>query len=85
MRVIGEIPHEACKITLFQWNGKYLIKLEEGLVEQTFKISEWDIAEEDDLKLLLDEPFMQKAIARFEEMHQAMREALERVELKATE
>lgn len=84
MRVIGEIPHEACKITLFQWNGKYLIKLEEGQVEQTFKISEWDITE-DDLKLLLDEPFMQKAIARFEEMHQAMREAIERVELKAAE
>ena len=45
MRVVKEIPHSACKITVFSWNQKYLIKLEQGDFEQTFKVSEFDVLE----------------------------------------
>lgn len=80
MRVLKEIHRPQCKITVFQWNGKYLLKLEKGLIEQTFKIPELDITSEDDLEAILNEEFMQKAEERFTEMmqslQQAMREAL---------
>jgi hypothetical protein len=46
MRVVGEIPHSDCKITIFSWNNRYLIKLEQGLLEQTFKVNEFDISGE---------------------------------------
>jgi len=79
MRVIGEIPHEACKITVFAWNNKYLIKLERGPIEQTFKVPEMDVTGDDDIKEMLDGPFMKKAIARFDEMESSLMEAMEKL------
>lgn len=79
MRVIGEIPHEACKITVFAWNNKYLIKLERGPIEQTFKVPEMDVTGDDDINEMLDGPFMKKAIARFDEMESSLMEAMEKL------
>ncbi len=79
MRVIGEIPHPSCKITLFSWNGKYLIKLERGMIEQTFKVSEMDVSGDDDIKKILSEAFMQKAVGRFDEMEDALMRTLEEI------
>jgi len=76
MRVVGEIPHPVCKITVFSWNGKYLIKLERGSIEQTFKVREMDVSGEADIRTLLNEGFMQKALARFDEMEDALMKAL---------
>ncbi|HEY9048414.1 MAG TPA: hypothetical protein VIN08_21050 [Ohtaekwangia sp.] len=72
MRVVGEIPHADCKITLFAWNNRYLIKFERGLLEQTFKINEYDIATETELRALVDEQFIQQAMARFDEMETSL-------------
>jgi len=72
MRVVGEIPHPKLKITIFNWNNRYLIKLEAGFFEQTFKISELDITSEEDLKKMVDTEFLQEAEARFDEMAQSM-------------
>lgn len=79
MRVIGEIQHPSCKITVFMWNGKYLIKLERGPIEQTFKVSEIDVTGEDDIHAILNEAFMQKALARFDEMEETLFKALEEI------
>ncbi len=79
MRVVGEIPHPACKITIFSWNGKYLIKLERGSIEQTFKVSEMDVTGDEDIRAMLNEAFMKKAIARFEEMEDTLMKALSEV------
>ena len=76
MRVVKEIYRPQCKITVFQWNGKYLIKLEKGLLEQTFKVPELDITSEDELEAILSEEFMQKADERFTEMMQSLQKAL---------
>ena len=78
MRVVGEIPHPECKITIFSWNNRYLIKLELGLLEQTFKINQFDIPEEAALLSIIDEAFIQKAIVRFEDMGQTLKEAIEK-------
>lgn len=79
MRVVKEIQRPQCKITVFQWNGKYLIKLEKGLIEQTFKIPELDLSSEEDLELILNEEFMQKAEERFTEMMQALQKAMQTI------
>ena len=75
MRVVGEIPHPECKITIFHWNGKYLVKLELGPFEQTFKINELDITSEDDLRRIVNEEFISKAMARFADMSRSLEDA----------
>ncbi|MBK5277576.1 MAG: hypothetical protein JJE09_01815 [Bacteroidia bacterium] len=79
MRVVGEIAHPDCKITIFHWNNRYLLKLEAGLLEQTFKISEYDISSEEELKKILNEEFIQKAMERFQDMHTSLRSSMENI------
>lgn len=45
MRVLAELPHPDCKITIFSMNQKFIIKFEKGIFEQTYKLSELDITE----------------------------------------
>lgn len=75
MRVVGEIAHPEIKITIFHWNNRYLIKLEAGPFEQTFKIEEYNISSEDDIKEILNESFLQQAIERFSDMAKSLQEA----------
>jgi hypothetical protein len=78
MRVVGEIPHHACKITIFAWNNRYLIKLEQGLLEQTYKINEYDVASEQELYSVVDTIFIDEALSRFAAMRSTLQEALQR-------
>ena len=78
MRVVGEIPHSECKITVFAWNNRYLIKLEQGLLEQTFKVNEYDVSGEAELYKIVDEPFIQEAIRRFAAMKLSLLQAMQR-------
>lgn len=79
MRVVGEIPHDVCKITLFSWNNRYLIKLEYGLLEQTYKVNQFDIVSEADLYQIVDESFIHAALDRFREMDKSLQLALARL------
>jgi len=63
------------KITLFSWNNRYLIKLEQGLLEQTYKVDQFDILNEDELLKLIDADFIQQAQKRFLEMSISLRDA----------
>ncbi|MBA9079485.1 MULTISPECIES: hypothetical protein [Rufibacter] len=66
MRVVTDIPHPEIKITLFAWNGKYLLKLELGPFEQTYKVSEMDVDGGDgEIKRWIDEAFLQSCIELF--------------------
>lgn len=76
MRIIGEIAHPACRITLFHWNNRYLIKLEKDSLEQTFKINQFDLTSETDLNTLVNEEFIQEALARFDAMDQSLAKSL---------
>jgi hypothetical protein len=80
MRVIANIPHEEMKISVFSWNGKYLIKLEKGGFEQTYKISEMDFVDDAELEKMLDEEFLEKALDTFKVMMLNWREAKERLD-----
>lgn len=79
MRIVADIPHQACKITVFAWNGKYIIKLEQGMLEQTYKVSEYDLISENDIRKLLDEEFMNQVLERFRHMQGNLHDALERI------
>jgi len=80
MRTIAEIPHSDFKITVFAWNNKYIIKLEKGNFEQTYKVSEMDMSGDDDvLKIIKDEEFINAAKERFKDMNQSLNNALNRL------
>jgi hypothetical protein len=78
MRVVGEIPHPNLKITIFSWNNRYLIKLEDAVIEQTFKVSAFDITTENDIYKILDTEFLDQAVNRFGEMSKALAESMQR-------
>ncbi len=81
MRVVGEIPHPRLKITIFNWNNRYLVKLEHGSFEQTFKVSELDITSEDDLMKIVDNKFLIESEARFKDMEQSLSSSQHRNEI----
>ena len=62
MRVVKEIINANCRITIFNWNNKYLIKLETPMMEQTYKIDQYDVASEAEVIQMLDEQFIDKAM-----------------------
>jgi hypothetical protein len=69
MRVIAELPHPECKISIFSMNQKYIIKLEKGIFEQVYKISELDVPDGvDGVFKILNDDFLKKASSRFKEM-----------------
>lgn len=81
MRVVGEIPHPYLKITIFKWNNRYLIKLEYGSYEQTFKVSELDVTSESDLIKIVDSEFLKESEARFHDMAQSLINSQQRNEI----
>ncbi len=76
MRILNELEFGSCKVTLMTWNNRYIIKLEHGLLEQTFKISQFDVEQESQLLQLLSDRFIQQAMVRFGDMEKALSEAL---------
>ena len=68
MRIVDEIDHPRIKITVFQWNGKYIVKLETGQFEQSFKVSETDVDGLEDIRSMLTEEFLLNCQKQFSEM-----------------
>jgi hypothetical protein len=78
MRLLKEIPHPDFKISIFSWNNRFLIKLEQGLLEQTYKIPEYDISGEAELNTIMDAEFLHQAADRFRDMGRSLYEAQRR-------
>jgi hypothetical protein len=70
MRIIAELPHPQCKISLFNMNQKYIIKFEQGTLEQSYKLSELDLSGggANEIFQMLDEEFIATVIERFSTM-----------------
>lgn len=79
MRVVKELSQKGIRISIFSWNNKYLLKFEQGMIEQTFKINEMDISGEEDLSHFMSENFLMDVQKRFDEMHQTLRSQLENI------
>lgn len=70
MRIIAELPHPACKISIFSMNQKYIIKFEQGTLEQSYKLSELDLSGGgvNEIFQIIDEEFIATVIERFKAM-----------------
>ncbi len=81
MRVIAELPHPDCKISIFGMNQKFIIKFEQGTLEQSFKIAETDVVGGvNGVFELLDETFIQTVVGQFDQMRKSFIEAYNRYE-----
>jgi hypothetical protein len=77
MRTITEINHPSCRISVFSWNQKYLIKLEQPGLEQTFKVNEIYVSGGDEgIKKMISEEFIASAVKRFDEMRSELRKLI---------
>ncbi len=69
MRIIAELPHPEFKISIFYMNQKFIVKIERGVLEQSYKIAEADVTDGvNSIFELLDEEFLKTVSARFTEM-----------------
>jgi len=69
MRIIAELPHPDFKISILNMNHKFIVKIEQGNFEQTYKIADADLLDGvNSVFELLDEELLKKVSARFEEM-----------------
>ncbi len=69
MRVVAELPHPDFKITIFSMNQKFIVKMERGILEQTYKIAEMDLTDGvNSVFELLDEEFLKTVSVRFKDM-----------------
>jgi hypothetical protein len=80
MRIIAELPHPDCKITLFNMNQKYIVKFEQGQLEQSYKLSEMDLTGGgvNEIFQLLDEEFITTVVSRFTTMRSDFSAAYQR-------
>ena len=65
MRVISEIAHERYKIQIFNYNAKYLIKVELGQFEQIFKIAETEVSSLQEVEAMVTEQLLTNCLTRF--------------------
>lgn len=81
MRTVAELPHPDCKITIFSMNQKFIIKFEQGVLEQTYKISELDITDGvNGVFQLIDDEFITHVLSVFKSMNQGFIKAYNRHE-----
>jgi hypothetical protein len=77
MRIIGQIDHPVLKITAFKMDNKVSVKFESGLYEQIFKFRSGEgIDTVEDVRRLVDGPFLEKVLLHLQQMHQHKMEAM---------
>lgn len=70
MRILDEVQHPKCRISIFGMNDKYLLKVELGQLEQTFKMPQYDFTDLEELKSKVTPAFIDNCIRRFVEMEE---------------
>jgi hypothetical protein len=80
MRVIADIPHPRYKIQIFLYNAKYLVKIELGQFEQTFKVAESDVNGLEELKRMVTDQLLRNSLERFLSMRTDWEEAFKNKE-----
>ena len=71
MRIIDTISHPQLKISIFQMNGKYMVKFEAGPYEQTYKVDEMEVSGLEGLKSKVTNELLVEVAAVFRAMHAA--------------
>lgn len=68
MRIERKIPHPRFTITIFSWNEKYIIKIEDAHLEQVYKIDKSQVSGINEVESMLSTPFLLTVLKRFGEM-----------------
>ena len=68
MRTIKEIPHERYRISILNYNAKYIVKIELGQFEQLFKIGESDVNSLEEIEAMITPELLTTCLKRFLEM-----------------
>jgi hypothetical protein len=68
VRLVKDIPHDRFKIQVFNYNAKYIVKIELGQFEQSYKIGETDVYGVEDVERMITPELLSNAIKRFVEM-----------------
>lgn len=69
MRIAGEIAHPRFKITLFKMNTRWSVKIEDGMLEQTYKFRMQDgLQSAEAVKGRISAEFLDAVGALFEQM-----------------
>ncbi len=77
MRELGQIESKLCKITVFNYNHKYIIKFETRDYEQSYRIREGSNASSmADIKRIITEDFVLTVMGRFKDMNSDFVKAL---------
>ncbi len=73
MHFIKEIPHENMRISLFEWNSKYILKFETPQLEQSYKFSVLDFSGQKEIEeLASSSSFQNFIITTFQQMYAEM-------------
>lgn len=82
MRYIKDIPHNSYKISIYQWNGKFIVKFEAGgMYEQIYKVDDTDVSTVEEIETLVDDELIQSISGRFAGMHADFNLAMKRHDL----
>ena len=81
MRYIKDITNNKFKVSLYQWNNKYIIKVESGTYEQTYKIDQYEVADAEEIEKCVDDEFLESVERRFDIMNNDFLESLKRNEV----
>ncbi|HNF70328.1 MAG TPA: hypothetical protein PLL28_13190 [Chitinophagales bacterium] len=68
MRIVGYIEHPVLKISVFSWSEKYIVKIEAGLFEQSYKFRQADFGQWEDLKAFFDADMISDIMTTFKKM-----------------
>lgn len=68
MRVISEWTYKSLRVQVLQMTGRYVLKLEDTLLEQTFKFRDGQITDLDHLRSVLTDKFYEDCLDRFTDM-----------------
>ncbi len=81
MRTVAELPHPDCKITIFSMNHKFIVKFEQGNLEQSYKIAEINVTDGvNGVFQIIDDKFTETVLAQFQLMRSNFTDAYDRHE-----
>lgn len=77
MRLVAQIPHPSCRISILSWNGKFLLKFEMGQMEHTFKVAESDSGDLETFQSRITPDFINLVLSSFENLDAAFNQLIE--------
>ncbi len=68
MRILSEWSYKTLRVSVLHMNDRYVLKLEDTLLEQTYKFRDGQIRDVNHLRELVSDEFYEGCIKRFNEM-----------------